>query len=823
MSSRREWTKRLLFIPLLMFFLTAASATAFAAFSGAGGGTADDPYIITTPAQLSEVRNSTNAYYRLGNDIDMSGFGNFTPIGWSGSSSYPFTGSFDGDYYTISGLTINQPTRDYVGLFGGLGSPGKVSTVKNLRLTNVNITGRNYVGGLIGQARYGAVVERVYVDGTVTGPFINDDVMGGYAVGGLIGNMGWYGVATVSECVSKATVTSGFTIAGGLVGCLSRDYQTSVAFVISNSYATGRVSAPVEPGDPEWDRGGAAGGLVGWVEGRVSNSYATGPVTGGSLLSGGVTGVADSSAEWASCYTDKAVGESEVGESKSVTDMKEQGTFAGWDFTDDDTPAIWGINAGSYPYLRWETRPVMRGLVAVTGTVKNGETLSVNTSGLTYTAAAPGNVLKYQWKRNGTSIEGATGATYTLVGADVGKKITVVVTADGCSAQGRVASAPTGAVAKGDAVAPAVPPIDGVPTYSNIALAADNLQEFSRRDLVHPDDPLVWQSSSVFTGLLPNTEYTFYARLKPTATHNASPASEPAVYTTAPNGIGGAVAITGTPKFDEVLTADISSVTYVPVLEEGSEDLPTYQWKRDGVPIEGASGTDLTTYRTGEADVGRSISVTVIADGVHAQGNVSSAATAIDKADAPPAPGAPTATAANVTFRSVTLDANPSYGFSRGDVDGDGVDDWQSGLNGHVFTGLTPETQYTFRARVAETTTHKASLPGEGSTVTTKVKPVIGGAPTITVVDALNYGGTLQADPTGITHNPSTPDDNLYYQWYRSGLEIPGAVGDVYVLGEEDVGRRISVRVLADGEDADGWVDSAATALVGKAAPLMPA
>lgn len=116
----RQRLPKLLRLPLFLLslavFLNGASTPAHAAFSGSGNGSADNPYIITTPAQLNEVRNNRSACYKLGNDIDMSAFGNFVPIGLE-SGGYPFTGTFDGDYRT----TTTRPTSSA----GTTGSPGK--------------------------------------------------------------------------------------------------------------------------------------------------------------------------------------------------------------------------------------------------------------------------------------------------------------------------------------------------------------------------------------------------------------------------------------------------------------------------------------------------------------------------------------------------------------------------------------------------------------------------------------------------------------------------------------------------------------------------
>lgn len=84
-----------------------------------GGGTAEAPYIVMDAADLDAVRDNLGAYYELGADIDLGGE-EWTPIG---SSGQPFTGTFDGDGHTISGLYVNSD--DDAGLFGVVGLSAK--------------------------------------------------------------------------------------------------------------------------------------------------------------------------------------------------------------------------------------------------------------------------------------------------------------------------------------------------------------------------------------------------------------------------------------------------------------------------------------------------------------------------------------------------------------------------------------------------------------------------------------------------------------------------------------------------------------------------
>ncbi len=85
----------------------------------------------------------------LTGDITLTG--EWTPIG---NYDNRYTGTFDGNGHTITGLTVNQKERGNVGLIGYLGSGGKV---QNLTLENVNLNGTLYVGGVVGYSNNGTV------------------------------------------------------------------------------------------------------------------------------------------------------------------------------------------------------------------------------------------------------------------------------------------------------------------------------------------------------------------------------------------------------------------------------------------------------------------------------------------------------------------------------------------------------------------------------------------------------------------------------------------------------------------------------------------
>lgn len=225
---------------------------------------------IATPYQLADIygvqgmgsAGMLGNSYVLANNIDAS-----LTSGWNagagfaqlGNGATSFTGQFDGLGNTITGLTINRPLENYVGLFGSVSSG---SSVSNVGLVNASVTGGTYyVGGLAGM-NSGTITNSSSTNGHVTGG------SGGYYVGGLAGiNYG-----TIDNSSSASGWVNGTHDIGGLVG-----YNGGT---ISNSFASGNVTGNT-----------AVGGLAGYNYGTISNSYvSSGYVYGYNLYVGGLVG-----------------------------------------------------------------------------------------------------------------------------------------------------------------------------------------------------------------------------------------------------------------------------------------------------------------------------------------------------------------------------------------------------------------------------------------------------------------------------------------------------------------------------------------------------
>jgi len=301
----------------------------------AGSGGQADPYLICTADDLNTIGLfpcDWDKHFKLMANIDLSAFDGkdgrpaFNVIGdchwewhYSGEPALYgpcFSGVFDGNGHTISGLTVESQSR-CVGLFRGLSGPGQI---QNVGVVDVNVVvdveirfPEHGIGPMDGPV-VGALVA-FNSGGTVIGCYCTGTISGGLWVGGLVG----YNDGAITRCFSNGSVRSGgqYGSVGGLVG--TNNYGT-----VTQCYSTGTVN-----GDSP------AGGLVGsGYPGDVTACFWD-IQTSGQATSAGGTG-------------------------KTTAEMQTAETFldAGWDFvgeTANGTEDIWWILEGQdYPRLWWE-------------------------------------------------------------------------------------------------------------------------------------------------------------------------------------------------------------------------------------------------------------------------------------------------------------------------------------------------------------------------------------------------------------------------------------------------------------------------------------
>ena len=249
-------------------------------------------FLISTAEQLHDLALKVNnqesysgglwasASYRQVGDLDLSGYASgegWTPIGKYYDNDYtevPFSGTYDGGGFQITGLTINRPLW-YQGLFG----VARNAVIQNVHIVDCSIAGAANTGALIGvtyasifgcsaSGKVTGTMDTVggivgYCGGKIGSSFSTCDVNGKRLAGGIAGLASMDG--SVENCWSSGSVSASEDSAGGIAGGNSNDA------VVKYCYSTVSVSAPTY-----------AGGIVGQAQAQVEYCAALNPsVTGG--------------------------------------------------------------------------------------------------------------------------------------------------------------------------------------------------------------------------------------------------------------------------------------------------------------------------------------------------------------------------------------------------------------------------------------------------------------------------------------------------------------------------------------------------------------
>ena len=177
--------------------------------------------------QVNTVNSSINA--KLMDDItinsnvlnengELNTGANFTPWTLIGTNTNPFTGTFNGNNKTISGLYYNNSGESDVVLFGCVGVNGKVI---NVTLADSYVSGKSYVGSICG-SNMGGTLQGCHNTGTVSG---------NSGVGGVCGSNS----GTLQGCYNNGNVTGTGNCVGGVCG------QNNSSSTVKGCYNTGEV------------------------------------------------------------------------------------------------------------------------------------------------------------------------------------------------------------------------------------------------------------------------------------------------------------------------------------------------------------------------------------------------------------------------------------------------------------------------------------------------------------------------------------------------------------------------------------------------------
>lgn len=364
-----------------------------------GSGTEADPYLISTMEELTWItvqvaggNQFINKYFKQTANIDASDTqtwnGGWLPIGDNTNS---FNGNYDGDGYTIDGIYKNDElfSGGAAGLFGYFSGAGS-AYLKNINLTNVYIKTNGYVGGIAGKCSYDKVISNCSVQGTLIA-LTESDYIGGIVgvydgiytvvsltidrcyvnatlgssaigniqrIGGIVGSqIGSLtkGVVRLTECRFDGdiylTYLSSLAIGCGLItSCASDSYikrcvNNGIFHILNSDQRFSGITATNISIENCYNNVnilnlGNTYGIT--INGTITNCYNRGTAYYGISSEGTVT----------ASYYDSAKCTAGTGTGKTASELQQQSTYDGWDFT-----TIWAIDPlknDGYPYLRWE-------------------------------------------------------------------------------------------------------------------------------------------------------------------------------------------------------------------------------------------------------------------------------------------------------------------------------------------------------------------------------------------------------------------------------------------------------------------------------------
>ncbi len=325
---------------------------------GGGMGTAESPFQIANLNQLvllSQFWDQWDKSFIQTANIDASATmpsAQSVVLNPIGDSFTAFAGTYDGQNFTIDKLYQNLVDFSVpTGLFGITFG----TTLKNIHLTNVQISGDYFIGGLVGEA-ISSDFSNCHVEGEVNAVLVSGGFVG-YSEGSTFANCSAYVAMTGSDSYGTEMMTH----LGGFAGTV----QTNSSF--TDCYARGSVSG--------YQVGGFIGGVdfsssgfgdpaaIDFTMGfTLTNCYAANILTG-TLGNGGLygqdgytfTGITITNSFWdkdLAGTTNGFIG----GTGMTTTDMKTKSTFtdAVWDFANVPVWRINGLFNNGYPYLTME-------------------------------------------------------------------------------------------------------------------------------------------------------------------------------------------------------------------------------------------------------------------------------------------------------------------------------------------------------------------------------------------------------------------------------------------------------------------------------------
>ncbi|MBO4964030.1 MAG: fimbrillin family protein, partial [Prevotella sp.] len=206
-----------------------------------------------------------NASCTLENNIELTGENNWMPV--CQSRDNPYTGTFDGNGKSISGLNISSDAS-YVGFIGRLGEGGAVKNL-TLEVANMSSTGSSAIIGAVAGSNIGTISDCHVINSTISGKF---------RAGGVAGiNNGTVSYCHVSDDCSVKGESDSFLFLGGIAGQNESSGKITACYVLCSLSVTGLGSKRV-------------GGVFGSSTGSCTACYSCCKLLGAPDYAGGISG-----------------------------------------------------------------------------------------------------------------------------------------------------------------------------------------------------------------------------------------------------------------------------------------------------------------------------------------------------------------------------------------------------------------------------------------------------------------------------------------------------------------------------------------------------
>lgn len=252
-------------------------------FLSGGSGTQDDPWLISTAADLKALANYINSgkaadcdidgcgedignfhgyYFKQTADIDLQGV-EWDPIGYDGEENSYFAGNYDGSNYVIRNAAFDgkdNDSRNCVGIFGWVYQ----GSVSNLHIENVAFSSSGfasqYVGGLAGVVFDSSITNCSVKNSTLSSArTIRNTTRAGALIASVAGG-------TIKECSAENNQVISTSYAGGLIAEQDDDNSDGPTTFTNCYVVNSTVTASAEESDDV-----VFGGFCGFVNGDDLN------------------------------------------------------------------------------------------------------------------------------------------------------------------------------------------------------------------------------------------------------------------------------------------------------------------------------------------------------------------------------------------------------------------------------------------------------------------------------------------------------------------------------------------------------------------------